>query len=255
MDKDFPISMFPAADAATGAHGTAAARAAEGAVQLSETDLAEIISAFMKDDDTPEGRMFLKSLDASADDESGYISGSGSVTGAATEEIIAQFAPSNDDTATTSSSAVTRRHVDEVVELREEIEILAVDGELDDASDESYSTSIIDFEEDPYQPLREHIAVIFNFARSMDLRSDRTYARSISGAHGSWTRIGLITVKDQLLSPWVQGFGMRFLKLALVPWFGGASRSGKAVGGSMRKFVKSLFGPLFYILSPNPRRL
>ncbi|KAI5790196.1 hypothetical protein EDC01DRAFT_783885 [Geopyxis carbonaria] len=65
-----------------------------------------------------------------------------------------------------------------------------------------------------------------------DLRFEQSYLASIAGADGVWWRIALITVKDQVLFPLVQGMAYNLAMFGWRRWNRGAKMVGGGVGGA-----------------------
>ncbi|KAK9375282.1 uncharacterized protein V1513DRAFT_43344 [Lipomyces chichibuensis] len=117
-------------------------------------------------------------------------------------------------------------------------------------SDSGYSTSIVfsddeeDDEFDPLYKLRKNIHALYVIAVMIDLRAEQTYMRAIAKAGESVLGIAWITFKDQVLVQFAQGFGLKLLKILLVPWFRGTIRSGQTTGSV---FKTTLLGVANYI--------
>lgn len=54
--------------------------------------------------------------------------------------------------------------------------------------------------------------------RIPDLRFEESYRRAISPASGNWLRVGLITIRDQVLLPFSQGFAWSFILIGIRTW-------------------------------------
>ncbi|KAK9346725.1 hypothetical protein V1522DRAFT_403668 [Lipomyces starkeyi] len=111
-------------------------------------------------------------------------------------------------------------------------------------SDSGYSTSIVfsddeddEDEFDPFYKLRTNVHALYVIAVMVDLRAEQTYMRAIAKAEGSMLGIAWITFKDQVLVQFAQGFGLKLLKILLVPWFRGTIRSGQTTGSVFKTTV------------------
>ncbi|KAK9367508.1 hypothetical protein V1509DRAFT_626151 [Lipomyces kononenkoae] len=137
----------------------------------------------------------------------------------------------------------------------------AVDEDASSAcSDSGYSTSIVlsddeEFEYDPFYKLRSNIHALYSIAVMVDLRAEQTYMRAIAAAGGSILGIAWITFKDQILVQFLQGFGLRMLKILLVPWFRGTIQSGQSTGNVFKTKVLGIANYIGSRLSliPKPR--
>jgi Autophagy receptor ATG43 len=67
--------------------------------------------------------------------------------------------------------------------------------------------------------------------RIPDLRFEVSYRRAITPANGSWWKIALITVRDQVFMPFTQGFVWSFLLIGLRTWRVLWSQNGAMWGG------------------------
>ncbi|KAK9487691.1 hypothetical protein V1527DRAFT_460273 [Lipomyces starkeyi] len=117
------------------------------------------------------------------------------------------------------------------------------DDAASECSDSGYSTSIVlsddddEDEFDPFYKLRTNIHALYVIAVMVDLRAEQTYMRAIAKAEGSVQGIAWITFKDQVLVQFAQGFGLKLLKILLVPWFRGTIRSGQTTGNVFKTTV------------------
>lgn len=101
---------------------------------------------------------------------------------------------------------------------------------IDDSDDEdarSISSSIADYESGRRRGRKQ-------LPPLPDLRFEQSYLASIAPAQGVWWKIALITAKDQLLMPLLQGVGYNLLVAGWKVWNRGARFSGAGVGG---KFI------------------
>ncbi|KAK9355508.1 hypothetical protein V1523DRAFT_404913 [Lipomyces doorenjongii] len=208
----FPISVFPSANVSL----TGARRAPEED-DLTETELAQLFTSFMQ---------------PSTEARNG--SGSGSSTASEADFERDQARP---------VLGVLRHPLSGSA--------AAVDEDAANGySDSGYSTSIVfsddeeDDEFDPFYRLRTNIHALYVIAVMVDLRAEQTYMRAIAKAGGSILEIAWITIKDQVLVQFAQGFGLKLLKILLVPWFRGTIRSGQTTGGV---FKTTLLGVANYI--------
>lgn len=64
-----------------------------------------------------------------------------------------------------------------------------------------------------------------------DLRFEQSYLASIASAQGVWWKIALITLKDQVVMPLMQGVLYNLLVAGWKVWNRGAKFSGAGVGG------------------------
>ncbi|RPB05641.1 hypothetical protein L873DRAFT_1662358 [Choiromyces venosus 120613-1] len=69
-----------------------------------------------------------------------------------------------------------------------------------------------------------------------DLRFEQSYLNSIAAAQGVWWKILLITVKDQVLLPLVQGLGYNLLLIGWRGWNSRAKWGGRGVGVRFRRW-------------------
>ncbi|KAK9466010.1 hypothetical protein V1512DRAFT_264531 [Lipomyces arxii] len=116
------------------------------------------------------------------------------------------------------------------------------DVESEIGSDDTYATSDIEFddddeEDDPFENLRKNVRSIYALAIMLDLRAEQTYMRSIAKAGGSLPTIAWITIKDQIITQFLQGCGMQILKITTKSWVLRTSQSGRAAG----VYVQELF--------------
>ncbi|KAK9329413.1 hypothetical protein V1520DRAFT_343303 [Lipomyces starkeyi] len=198
----FPISVFPSANVSL----TDDRRAPES--HLTDAELAQLITSFMQPSTEP------------AND-----SGSGSSTAGeadferdAARPVLGVFRhPLSDSGAVVDDDAASG------------------------CSDSGYSTSIVfsddDDEFDPFYKLRTNIHALYVIAVMVDLRAEQTYMRAIAKAEGSVLGIAWITFKDQVLVQFAQGFGLKLLKILLVPWFRGTIKSGQTTGSVFKTTV------------------
>ncbi|KAK9384716.1 hypothetical protein V1515DRAFT_610724 [Lipomyces mesembrius] len=207
----FPISVFPSANVSL----TGARRAPED--DLTDTELAQLITSFMQPSTEPTNDSGSESSTASeADFESDPAR---PVLNVLRNPLSGSAAVVDDDAAS-------------------------------GYSDSGYSTSIVfsedeeDDEFDPFYKLRTNIHALYVIAVMVDLRAEQTYMRAIAKAGGSILGIALITIKDQVLVQFAQGFGLKLLKILLVPWFRGTIRSGQTTGSV---FKTTLLGIANYI--------
>lgn len=63
-----------------------------------------------------------------------------------------------------------------------------------------------------------------------DLRFEKSYRKSIAHANGSWWRVALITIRDQLSFPLIQGFLWNLLLVGVKTWRLTAATSGNNWG-------------------------
>jgi hypothetical protein len=66
-----------------------------------------------------------------------------------------------------------------------------------------------------------------------DLRFEQSYMASIAPAGGVWWKIALITLKDQVFMPLLQGLGFNLALFAWRWWNRGVKFSGAGVGGGL----------------------
>lgn len=93
-----------------------------------------------------------------------------------------------------------------------------------DASDtRSISSSVVNY--GPEGRLRKQLPQV------PDLRFEQSYLASIAPAQGVWWKIVLITLKDQVMMPLVQGVLYNLLVTGWRMWNRGARLSGAGVGG------------------------
>lgn len=64
-----------------------------------------------------------------------------------------------------------------------------------------------------------------------DLRFEESYLTGIAAANGVWWKILLITVKDQMILPLLQGLGYNLLLIGWWRWNSRVMWGGKGVGG------------------------
>ncbi|KAG0635701.1 hypothetical protein HOY80DRAFT_1017825 [Tuber brumale] len=69
-----------------------------------------------------------------------------------------------------------------------------------------------------------------------DLRFEESYLNSIAAAHGVWWKVLLITMKDQLLLPLLQGLGYNLVLIGWKGWNLGARWGGRGVGSRLRRW-------------------
>jgi hypothetical protein len=72
-----------------------------------------------------------------------------------------------------------------------------------------------------------------------DLRFEQSYMASIAPAQGVWWKIALITLKDQVLMPLLQGLGFNLALFGWRYWNRGVKFRGAGVGGG---FLPPSFG-------------
>lgn len=70
-----------------------------------------------------------------------------------------------------------------------------------------------------------------------DLRFEHSYRKSIAQANGSWWKIALITIRDQVSFPLIQGFLWNLTLVGIKTWRLAAASSGGTWGS---KYTKSL---------------
>lgn len=96
-----------------------------------------------------------------------------------------------------------------------------------DASDNvdtrSISSSVVGY--GPERRLRKQLPQL------PDLRFEQSYLASIASAQGVWWKIALITLKDQVVMPLMQGVLYNLLVAGWKVWNRGAKFSGAGVGG------------------------
>jgi hypothetical protein len=63
-----------------------------------------------------------------------------------------------------------------------------------------------------------------------DLRFEQSYRRAIAPAGGSVLWIALITLRDQVIFPFVQGFGWAFILIGFRTWRQGVAQNGSVWG-------------------------
>lgn len=95
-----------------------------------------------------------------------------------------------------------------------------IDEDEDDEDVRSVSSSIVE-----YRRARKQLPPL------PDLRFEQSYLASIAPAQGVWWKIALITLKDQVMFPLLQGVGYNLLVAAWRVWNRGAKFSGAGVGG------------------------
>lgn len=104
---------------------------------------------------------------------------------------------------------------------------------IDDDDDRaSISSSILDF--DYVRPPRRPLPPL------PDLRFEQSYLASLAPAEGVWWKIVLITLRDQVLMPLVQGVGFNLVLFGWRWWNRGVKFNGMGVGGMLNSFAESL---------------
>lgn len=93
----------------------------------------------------------------------------------------------------------------------------------DTCSAHSISSSAVNYE--PGRRLRKQLPQL------PDLRFEQSYLASIASAQGVWWKIALITLKDQVIMPLMQGVLYNLLVAGWKVWNRGARFSGAGVGG------------------------
>ncbi|KAF8244747.1 hypothetical protein K440DRAFT_5325 [Wilcoxina mikolae CBS 423.85] len=69
-----------------------------------------------------------------------------------------------------------------------------------------------------------------------DLRFEQSYMASIAPANGVWWKVVLITVKDQVFMPLLQGLGFNLALFGWRWWNRGVKFSGAGVGAKVRRW-------------------
>lgn len=85
-----------------------------------------------------------------------------------------------------------------------------------------------------YLPTKFQLELRKNAPQIPDLRFEASYRRSISKANGSWWKIALITLKDQVTFPLLQGFLWNLALVGVKTWRLSAASSGATWG---RKYI------------------
>lgn len=81
-----------------------------------------------------------------------------------------------------------------------------------------------------YLPTKFQLELRKNAPQIPDLRFEASYRRSISKANGSWWKIALITLKDQVTFPLLQGFLWNLALVGVKTWRLSATSSGVTWG-------------------------
>ncbi|KAK7207492.1 hypothetical protein BZA70DRAFT_264858 [Myxozyma melibiosi] len=208
-------------------------RPGDEAVQLTGSDLVDLLSSFVADEHSglhPQARhdedndvqQLLKVMQQQKDAESGKVT---DVAGDEEGDFV------DDDEK--QREAARETYPDSLIDFSDDD---------DDASDVSYESDI-------FEPFRNSIAQLYMFSKAIDMRAEQTYMRAIAHTNGSWLKIAYVTVKDQVFSPAFQGFGWRMLKLFAVPWMAGTARNGKRVGVALRQALKNGLSVLMFSLT------
>jgi len=98
------------------------------------------------------------------------------------------------------------------------------DNDIDDDDRYSISSSILDHHE---RPARRPLPPL------PDLRFEQSYMASIAPAHGVWWKVVLITLKDQVIMPLLQGLGFNLALFGWRWWNRGIKFSGAGLGGEV----------------------
>ncbi|TGZ84425.1 hypothetical protein EX30DRAFT_338950 [Ascodesmis nigricans] len=69
-----------------------------------------------------------------------------------------------------------------------------------------------------------------------DLRFEQSYLASIAPAQGVWWKIALITLKDQVLLAFLQGFGFKLVTLGWRRWNTAVRFAGNGMGARIRRW-------------------
>ena len=69
-----------------------------------------------------------------------------------------------------------------------------------------------------------------------DLRFEQSYRRAIAPAKGSWLWIAILTIRDQVMFPLVQGFLWALVVAGYRTWQVSASQNGSMWGGKSGQF-------------------
>ncbi|KAA8910904.1 hypothetical protein FN846DRAFT_495464 [Sphaerosporella brunnea] len=104
------------------------------------------------------------------------------------------------------------------------------DGDDDDDDDEDDRASISSSV--PDRPARQHRPL----PPLPDLRFEQSYLASIAPAQGVWWKIALITLKDQVLMPLLQGLGFNLALFGWRFWNRGVKFSGSSLGAQVRRW-------------------
>ncbi|KAI5820034.1 hypothetical protein BZA77DRAFT_302851 [Pyronema omphalodes] len=101
---------------------------------------------------------------------------------------------------------------------------------IDDDDDDraSISSSILDF--DYVRPPRRPLPPL------PDLRFEQSYLASLAPADGVWWKIVLITLKDQVMLPLLQGVGFNLALFGWRHWNRGVKFHGMGLGAKVRRW-------------------
>jgi hypothetical protein len=102
-----------------------------------------------------------------------------------------------------------------------------IEGEDNDNDDDervSISSSILDYYPSSSRRQRPLPPV-------PDLRFEQSYLASITPANGVWWKVALITAKDQMLMPLLQGLGFNLVVVGWKSWNRGVRFHGAGLGG------------------------
>ena len=102
-----------------------------------------------------------------------------------------------------------------------------IEEEDNDDADEraSISSSILDYYPSSSHRRRRPLPPV------PDLRFEQSYLGSIAPANGVWWKIALITAKDQMLMPLLQGLGFNLVVVGWRSWNRGVRFHGAGLGG------------------------
>ncbi|KAI5844741.1 hypothetical protein BZA05DRAFT_409241 [Tricharina praecox] len=101
--------------------------------------------------------------------------------------------------------------------------------DIDDDDDRhSISSSILNYHDE--RPARRPLPPL------PDLRFEQSYMASIAPAQGVWWKVALITMKDQVLMPLLQGLGFNLALFGWRWWNRGVKFSGAGVGAKVRRW-------------------
>ncbi|KAK2742321.1 hypothetical protein FQN57_005409 [Myotisia sp. PD_48] len=108
---------------------------------------------------------------------------------------------------------------------------------LDGLSEASISTSVIDQERSFKHARTRHSAI----RPIPDLRFEQSYLNSLKGAE-TWTHVAWITIRDQVMLPFIQGTLWTLALSGWRYWNRGAHKTGRTAGVTLRQWWEKMNG-------------
>ncbi|KAK9480073.1 hypothetical protein V1514DRAFT_326348 [Lipomyces japonicus] len=227
--SEFPISVFPAADASLISHDMPSSTSQP----ISEANLTAILSTIMQASDEPvrdRRTRTIRNLDDNDEEkqEEEELEQQVNSYAFAKREADEDHDDADDEAGSTSGSFVSYSS-----------STASSSTQANDRDDHDYDDIEPD-DQDPVAHVQQSIQNFYNVIKSFDLRADSTYSRAIGPAHGSWYKIAYITIRDQVVVQFVQGFGLKLLGILIAPWFASLRRNGTVLGNSLRRLSTNI---------------